>query len=74
MIKKQTVSFSASLEMVNDLEMLADKKGLTKSGLIKMALSAYIDQQKTLEHLGGDTQKLIAQLEKITQNLESQDD
>lgn len=44
-MKSKTFTFSLTDEMAAKLEELATKKGLSKAGLIKLALSEYFEKQ-----------------------------
>ena len=67
--KAKTICFQSTLKMNDDLLKLSIKKGLTKSGLIKLALSTYLDQQKAMDIFEQGEGSIIEKLDKITQEL-----
>ena len=65
----KTVSFQATEKMKNEIEVLAEKKGLTKSGLIKLAITTYMDQQKAMDIFEQGKGSILEKLDKITREL-----
>ena len=46
MTKKQSVTFEASQELVNQIDLLAKQRETSRATIIRMALQEYIDVRK----------------------------
>ena len=76
-IKKRytrTISFQSTEIMHENIEKMAEKKGLTKSGLIKLAITTYMDQQKAMEIFEESKGSILEKLDKITRELKKNEE